>query len=418
MSRGAVLVGRALKLCGLAVLTVSCACASTPRSGAVHRPAQQPETFAEHEARVLAAQENARAVVAEGEHSEGILRSVQLRAGTQGSFDDGDGPQGSVRLSLDQPLRTRELSRSKQAAGDAAQLKAEAEGTRAMASTCEESVQARAHAPRQAYSSSYRTQLSALLERTRAFSAAGTIDPVNGARAELQLSRRLLETRPLAPGLRAHPTLGPLPEPAEPGQPLDTNSERLNARIEQKHPEVRSHLATASEHQHAALSEKRSRIPYIDFVQLDMATGEGAPNLGGRLALEIPLDTGARGRAERHAHLSLGETYEAMGIAAELSQLASAALAELVGFEGDGPQQKAILEQAERADALASRFLASQDETPDRIAQLLAEAHAARLSVLEARERAGKAACLLEYATGTSYAAWPRAGVREAPAQP
>jgi len=48
-------------------------------------------------------------------------------------------------------------------------------------------------------------------------------------------------------------------------------------------------------------------------------------------------------------------------------------------------------------------------EGPDRVAQLLSETYAARMLVLEAQERAGRASCSLEWATGVSYAAWPRA---------
>ncbi len=393
---------------GVVALSWLCACASTPKP--IHtRPARAPEeTFDEHALRVRAAEADAQAAAAEGQHSEGMVKAIQLRAATNGAFDDGDGAQGSVRLQLDRPFRTNELSRSKQAAGEAAMLEAKAEAYRAQASTCDESVTAHAHEQRKVYLDGYRGQLTELLARTRAFSAAGTLDPITGARAELQLSRRLLEARSPAAGMRAHPKLGPLPELADQGLALDTDAGRLNERIAAEHPEVRAHLASASEHDHAAISEKRSRIPWFDFVQLDMASGSGAPNLGGRVALEIPLDTGARGRAERHAHLSVGETYRAMGLSAELTEVALRALTELAGFEGDAAAQRAILEQADKADALAKKFLQSLDESPDRVAQLLAEAHAGRMAVLEARERAGKAACVLEYATGTSYDSWPR----------
>jgi hypothetical protein len=413
MSRTSV-VKAARRTAWVGVLACAFGCASTPTPVKTTAPAA--EAFEEYSLHVRAAEANARAAAAEGEHSEGMFKSVQLRAATANSFEDGDGTQGAVRLQLDNPFRTSEATRSLEAAGEAAAFEAEAQRYQANADTCEESVEARVFALRKGHIETYRAQLTQLLTRTRAFQSAGTLDPMGGARTELQLSRRLLEARLPGVGLRAHPQLGALPEPTEVAQPLDGDPTRLTALIAEKHPEVRAHLSAASEHKHAATSERRSRIPFVDYLQLDMDSRAGAPNLGGRLALEIPLDTGARGRAERHAHLSVGETYEAMSQAALLSQLASAALLELQGFEGDAAQQRSILEQADRADGLAQRFLEGQGDTPDRIAQLLSEAHEGRMAVLDARERAGKAACLLEYATGTSYAKWPRRAVTERPA--
>lgn len=396
-------------LTAVLLLVAGCA-ANVPTAPA--RPPTSRAVFEEHALHVAAEEAKARAALAEQKHMEGTFNKVVLRTRSFGkrNIDEGDGFSAGLRLSLDRPFRVSALAKSLRAASNAAAYTAKAELREAEALTCEESVEGRVRDAREELIAAYRDRLEHLLTVTRGYRQAGTLDPLTSARTELMLSRRLLEARSESTAARVHPELGKLPEAANARQDaLDLDLERLFARVEREHPQVRAHLAAAEEHEHAATAERRSRIPWIDFLQVDYGTAAaGLRDLTGRVAIEVPLDDGSRGRAEREAHLGVSETYEAMSQAAAITQQALAALHELAAFEADADAQRVILEQAAGAEDLAARLIASNAEAPDRIAQLVSEAHEGRVAVLEAQERAAAAACVLRFATGVDYEGWPR----------
>ena len=66
-------------------------------------------------------------------------------------------------------------------------------------------------------------------------------------------------------------------------------------------------------------------------------------------------------------------------------------------------------------ESVADRWWKSKRGTPSDIAGLVDDAFAARRAVLDAREEAGAARCLLLAMTGVAAEDWPRGGASPAP---
>ena len=62
---------------------------------------------------------------------------------------------------------------------------------------------------------------------------------------------------------------------------------------------------------------------------------------------------------------------------------------------------------ADESEAVAERLLQSGVSEPDEVSRLTDSVYEARLAVLEARERAGRAECAVVEATGSTVAEWP-----------
>ncbi len=368
--------------------------------------------FPDHAMKAAAESARARAVAAETDGAPGVIRGVQLRTSGISARDvaDGTGIGGGVRVLLERPWRVRAEAEGGKAEQQAAQFRVTAAEMEARALTCDESVQGRANAERAAVTRAHATQLERVLAWTIAFREAGTLDPITASRTELLVQRRLLADATQGESFRVHETLGALPEVATPTQGgLDRSPAHVAERIRTQHPNVQAHLSRAEQNRQLSSVELGRRIPWFNFVQLDYGIdGQGFRDLQGRVALEIPLDDGSRGRSERYAELGVSEDYAAEGEAALLTRQALVALQALRAFEAQTERLAALEAQATRAESLATRFMEERREGPDKVAQLLGETYAGRMLVLDARERAGRASCSLEWATGASYAAWPR----------
>jgi len=397
---------RSLALLALALLACAAPQPAPPRA------ATTSSGFREHALDAAAQASRARAAAADADGAPGVVRGVQLRVSgiSARDIDQGQDMTAGVRVLLDRPWRVRAEGKSGAAARDAETFAARAAELRARAFTCDESVQGRAEAERQVLARTYAAQLAELLAWTVAFRAAGTIDPVTASRTELLIARRLLADETADPVFRIHDSLGTLPAiEARQDKQLDRHPDHIVERIRTAHPSVQEHLSRADQHGYSAAAELGERIPWLSFVQLDYGIeGQGVRDLQGRLALEIPLDDGSRGRSRSLDQLSESERYEAESEAALLNQQASIALHALTLFENQSPSLAALEKQANDAEALSLRFMGDRREGPDKVAQLLAESYAGRLLVLEARERAGRASCSLAWATGVSASNWPR----------
>jgi len=397
--------------CVVGLLSTTIASCAAPKPAPVRAPSASAG-FSDHALKAAAESARARAVVAETDGAPGVISGVQLRTSGISARDveDGTGISGGVRVLLERPWQVRAESSGGKAEQQAAQFTATAAEMEARALTCDESVQGRAQAERKAIAEAHAAQLERVLAWTVAFRDAGTLDPVTASRTELLVQRRLLSDETESESFRVHETLGPLPAvSASPGGGLDRDPVHIAQRIRAQHPNVRAHVSRAEQNRQLSSVELGRRIPWFNFVQLDYGIeGQGFRDLQGRVALEIPLDDGSRGRARRYEELGASEEYEAEGEAALLTQQALVALYALRAFEAQAERLAALDAQAARAESLAVRFLDERREGPDKIAQLLGETYADRMLVLDARERAGRASCSLEWATGTSYTAWPR----------
>ncbi len=368
--------------------------------------------FSEHTLLAAAESARARAAVGAADGAPGVVRSIQLRSSRASVRDveTGQNIAAGVRAQLDRPWRVSAQNKGGEAGINAAAFTADAAGARARALTCDESVQGRANAQRQSVVTAHGAKLERVLAWTAAFREAGSLDPITASRTELLVKRKLLSEVAPEEAFRIHDTIGELPALATlDGVVLDRDPQRVIDRIRAEHPTVRAHLSAAEADRQLSAAESGRRIPWFDFIELGYGfDGQGLRDVRGIVAVEIPLDDGSRGRARRYQQLGVSEEYEAESEAALLTRQAVMALQVLNLFGAQAAQLSALQTQANEAEALALRFLDERRESPDKVAQLLSETYAGRVFVLEAQERAGRAACALEYATGTSYTKWPR----------
>jgi hypothetical protein len=84
------------------------------------------------------------------------------------------------------------------------------------------------------------------------------------------------------------------------------------------------------------------------------------------------------------------------------------ALNDVHEFEARADQWRELETLADRAEEVADRWWKSRLARPNQVAALLDNAYAARIAVLDARERAAGAQCTLLAMTGVSIDEWAR----------
>jgi hypothetical protein len=77
-------------------------------------------------------------------------------------------------------------------------------------------------------------------------------------------------------------------------------------------------------------------------------------------------------------------------------------------FEANAARWQELLELAREAETMAGRWESGRLANPSQVAALYEQAYDARSVVLDARERAGQAACRLLSVTGVLLDDWPR----------
>jgi hypothetical protein len=362
---------------------------------------------------VLAAAARARAEAARAEGAPGMFENLQLRVRGRGeaALEGGAGIDLGARLKMERPFKTSALADSMRHGADAALWLAHAAEAEARARLCEESVLGRSEAARAEEHTLFRARVEKALGWASALAQAGEVQSLVAIETELNVRRSLLARASALAVHRVVGELGPLPDVlADRGAPLALDEGTVRAAVRVQHPEVLSHLAMSERHRAEALSERRARLPWFDFLQLDYFTWRGGSEaLGARVAVGIPLDDGARGRAARAELLGESERHAAEASLGTLATAARAALAELAEVEARAADYRALLKAAEAAEVLAARLIDERRGPADKALGLLDDAQDARDLVREARERAGVAACTLELSTGKDYAAWPRA---------
>lgn len=395
-------------LCGLLCLATACA---TPASSSPAPARGSYTAFAEHASHVAAADEMARAAQAQADGSPGVLNKAQIRAQPYGlTFSGEESYQVGLRLQLDRPWSVAALSRSLRAGADQSQFLAQVARAESEAAMCEESVHARALAERRTLLEQRKQRLELALAWIDAFREGGGLDPVTVERAGLIVRRHLLEREAEPVAYRMHPTLGALPDViAVPQGALDRDPQRIFEGIHEAHPKVRAQLFEAKRQTELGKAERSQYVPWFDMVEVDYRRrGDGLNGMQAQLAVGIPLDDGSRGRARRADALSRSAELEAEGVAATLTHHAEVALSALDAIEHDAEQLKRLKDDAVRADELAARLLQGREGPPDRAVQLVVEAHSCQAAIIDAKERAGEAACALKLSTGRDYTSWPR----------
>ncbi len=256
----------------------------------------------------------------------------------------------------------------------------------------------------------YESRQEALLEWNRKLRRAGMMDEVRGTRFDLAVQVLLSKRSPEPPATALRTDLAVLPEVSPDAPPLDTTPEVVRAEL-LRGPGVDVHRARGR--RYAALSEHESaaRLPsprFVDFAFEPQPYSGDDRQYGGRIAFEIPFGFEARARSRRFAALAHGEASRERALVRDQVQEVRAALETINAFRLRSRHWHDLLGQATAAEAIADRWYAGRSANPGQVSDLLDDVYAARTTVLDARERAGRAGCDLLTASGGTVAAWPQ----------
>jgi hypothetical protein len=358
----------------------------------------------------------------EGEAS--VLDGINLRVEDvqPQSFEAlGDGIDVETRVSIRNPWATASERRAREAETDGAIAHMQRRALELDAEDCTRGLEAAASTERQALHGWYEAQLEPLLRWSADCRAAGTIDELDAERLALGAQVTLEKRRPP----HVEPPAGPevqLPSiQREKSAPLDRRPETIAVTIDGHQPRAASMRAAARAYQELAQRARRRRLPWFGFVGVSYEFRAGdddedlaleqvntADTIGAELTVDIPFGLDLHAETERYEALSRAETQDAEAAVQEAARLAQEALGQIAEFEGQGERLAALVEQADRAQALVERWSAGRLGDPRRVASVLEQIFELRLEVVDARERAGLAGCVLLETTGLSLTQWPR----------
>lgn len=278
---------------------------------------------------------------------------------------------------------------------------------------CFPSIDALVHEEQSRIFTDYTLRQQILLDWNENWRESGVIDELSGTRFELD-SRVKLATRQPLPIAEHAPISMPLPEIGAGVGELVRDSEYLRATVRSHHPSARVHRATADRYLRLAERARARGLPGLRFVDVSYrhrtqhhATGS-RDGVGGQVAFEIPFGGGSRAEIARFDALVRKQRFEGNALVEEQMSLSLQALSDIHDFEARADQWRELEELAADADQVADRWWKSRLARPAQVASLLDEAYAARIAVLEARERAANARCTLLAMTGVAPDAWPR----------
>lgn len=237
----------------------------------------------------------------------------------------------------------------------------------------------------------------------------GLLTESEALRVQVDAQTKLLSKEPLPPVYRGFEPVA-LPELDAEQPPLAVDPETVRKLIRQHHPEPEVH--ESSSRYSAALAEKESAaaLPWLKNLRLsyDLPGETSGGRYGGRVALNFPFGGSERSKAAQHQGESAAEAYLAAAKVSELSLNALKALEELRFLESRAPRWHALIQLAELSEAAVKKALSRGQESPSHLVSHLADAQSARQAYINARQRAGLAACALLEATGVEYSQWPR----------
>jgi hypothetical protein len=275
---------------------------------------------------------------------------------------------------------------------------------------CFLSVESLAQQERRRAYEQYAARQQTLLERSRARRESGAVSEAFAARFEIETQIRLA-TRDPGPAFEVAPLPDALPAVSRVERRLALDPGRVRETVQRAHPGVAVHERAAE--QYRALSE-RARVearPWIDFVDFSYGPDSSArtdEEVRAQVALRIPFGAEAGADVARYRALGRSEERAERVLLDEQVRRGRIALLELDHFESQAERWSGLLDLGGQTETLAESWDAEGIVTPSDVAQLYDQAHAARLAVLEARERAGNARCALLGTTGVALEEWPR----------
>ncbi len=395
-------VGRVL-VCVFAV-----ACATSPALPVDHeRRIDQAEQGFESDPTLQAHRAAVEAALA-NEREPQLLDGVELRAGED--YRSGEHQvRALARVQLRNPIELRAERAVRNAQTEIELTRLEEASLDRRVALCFLSVEALVHEQQNAIFTSYADRQRTLLDWNDDWRKSGVVDELSGTRFELD-SRIKLATRqptPLAAQPRAEMEL---PEIGTSEGELVRSVEHLRAAVREHHPSVELRAATAARYQRLVDRAHARRLPGLRFVDVsyEHRTDRSRDGVGGQLAFDIPLGGRQRAEIDRFEALGRQQRSEASALVGEQISLSLQALDDVHDFESRAEQWRELQLLAVRAEQLADRWWKGRLAQPTQVSALLDNAYAARIAVLEARERAANAGCTLLAMTGVSLDAWPR----------
>jgi hypothetical protein len=399
--------------CVAASVVVACilGCGAEQRRVDIHgRLAAIDDDLADEPA-VRAARERGEAALAR-EAATAVFDRLDLRGRglSVDNFQSGDNVEFSARLRMNNPFAAASSRRALEADTDVVLAEVEQTTLDVRAERCELSVDAAAAEERGTMYRWYREKLQVLMEWNERYREAGSSNELAARQLDLEASVRLAQREPRPADAPVDPAFV-LPGIQPPGPRLRLDPEIVMDKVRRHHPSVAALLASQKRFHAYARTANRRRLPWFGFVEMsyELAQHEGFSNLSGQVTVEIPFGSADRADARRYEALGRSEGFEAEAAEQELARVALAALRELAFFEERAGRLGALLAASEAGRQLADRWLAERLGEPAQVGQLIDEAFEAHEAVVEARHRAGLAACALLESTGVPVADWPRA---------
>ncbi|MBT5812814.1 MAG: hypothetical protein HOI15_00445 [Opitutales bacterium] len=405
--------GCLMGLMTLAALTWACASPSGPdlTSRQKQVEARIAEAGLEDDPRVEAARSRLEAAL-EREHDRVLLDSVELRAAAVN--EEETKMDALVRVPIGNALSLSAEREARRAGSRVALAELSEAMIKSRANLCMPSLEYEARIEARKIFSEYAKQNRSLLKWNEELRQSGSVNEMDWS--VFKLSNRIrLENRsvpetdvPLAVFGLEQP-FGVLPTIDHDGSLLDSSFGVLREKVLVYQPEVEVHKAKEERYQAMAKGEAMKRLPSIRFVDFGF---EPVPYPGqereysARVAFEIPFGREAGARKKRYEALARAEVNGQRMVLDDQVKTAKVAIDEVNVFRAKAQDWKDLLQLADATEKVAADWWRNRRAKPEEIAKLLDTVYSARVTVLQARKRAGNAVCTLLSATGIFITDW------------
>ena len=342
-----------------------------------------------------------------------VLDSIEVRATAMHERDDK--LQMQARLPLDNlfTAAARREAREAKTQVEIAQLSEVALQQRVL--LCQPSLDRLVYAEHADIYGRYELRQNALLEWNQEMRTAGLLDEVSAERFELSTHVSLARSIPAppAPDSALDSTERPvavLPTPSPSDLPLNPSVDIIREQLLLNHPGVGVHRARGKNFQALAQRERTERYPTLRFVEFGFeptAYPGDKREYDAQFAFEIPFGRSSAASESRFRALAHGQRSAERALIERSIRQTQVAIERINQFRRRGQHWLTLLGQADAAEELADGRLEDRVASPKAITKLLDEIYDARMAVLQARERAGEAACDVLATTGLSVNDWP-----------
>lgn len=347
------------------------------------------------------------------EDSAHLIDEVQVRVGDT-YIDDDHRVRVLARVPLNRPGAIRAERDVARAETEIAISRLEEVALERRSEACFPAMESLAWEERQVIYAAYAERQAILLDWNHEGRSSGTTNELSSARFELQRRIKLANwegSPPIAPpGIERFQ----LPEIGAAEGGLVKDFETLRTTVRQHHPTMALQRATGDRYRAMAARARAQSQPWIKFVDLSYQhrTEGSEDGVGGQVAFEIPLGGKSQSNVGRYEALGHRERGAFESTLEEQLNRSVQALDELSEFETLSSRWHELEELAAGAEEIANRWWKRRLAKPSAVASLFDEAFAARLAVIDARERAGNAYCTILAMTGVSPEDWPRESTR------